>query len=199
MKAIIFDLGGVFLDVDYQKTIQEFSKLKINFDQFTQHSSSDLFKKLETGAITVPQFYDQFRIENNCDLNQDDIKNAWNAMLLDWRIEELKWLKELKESGKYQLYLYSNTNQIHKDCFLSYLDGEFECLFDKVVYSHEFGYRKPDSRSFVELLNYLGLAAQDCLFIDDTLGNVVGASNAGITSIQLISPLKVSELEIFSK
>ncbi|ANI89822.1 hypothetical protein A9P82_11290 [Arachidicoccus ginsenosidimutans] len=117
IKNIIFDLGGVFLDISFAKSNEAFKALGLeDFDKhISQHHANDLFEKLETGKITPEAFYDEFRAKTNLPLTNEQIENAWNAMLLHFSEDKMKWLEEV--SKRYNTYLFSNTNKIHVDFF----------------------------------------------------------------------------------
>ncbi|KAI8910181.1 HAD-like domain-containing protein [Gorgonomyces haynaldii] len=187
IKNILFDLGGVFLDVDYNRTEAAFESLGIDFgSHFTQHHSSTLFEDLECGRLTPEEFYDRFKQEiRNIDTIQ--IQEAWNAMLLNWRLQDIETLKSVRH--RYRVFLYSNTNQIHKDHFVKtykeQVGGDFDSLFEAVFYSHEFGYRKPYCQSFQRLLETHDLKPEETLFVDDSIKNILGAQEAGMTTIHL--------------
>ena len=117
IKNIIFDLGGVLLNIDYNKTIQAFNQLGIaDFDKmYSQSTANLLFENLETGKITEEDFYAELKKVLPPNITNVDIKNAWNTMLLDFRQESLAYLITLKE--KYKIFLLSNTNHIHLTAF----------------------------------------------------------------------------------
>ena len=146
IKNIIFDLGGIFINIDFAKTEQAFTDLGItNFnDFFTQHHASELFELLETGKISPSAFCETFRLETNTQLTDDQIIHAWNALLLDFPKERISWLKQI--SKKYNIYLFSNTNQIHYDAFMANFTAQtgfddFNSFFIKAYYSQEMGLR----------------------------------------------------------
>jgi epoxide hydrolase-like predicted phosphatase len=201
IKNIIFDLGGVFLNIDFQLTNQAFIDLGvIQFNEmFTQHFSNPLFELLETGKINEEEFYTAFRKESKTNLNNEQIKQAWNALLLDFPKERIDWLKSI--SKKYRIFLFSNTNQIHYDSFIEKFEmqhpGEnFDSLFIKAYYSQNLGLRKPYPESFQAILDEQGLQANETLFIDDTIKNVEAAQELGLQTIHLKSPLTVLDLEL---
>lgn len=201
IKNIIFDLGGVFLNIDFQLTNQAFIDLGvIQFNEmFTQHFSNPLFELLETGKINEEEFYTAFRKESKTNLNNEQIKQAWNALLLDFPKERIDWLKSI--SKKYRIFLFSNTNQIHYDSFIEkfgmqHPGEDFDSLFIKAYYSQNLGLRKPYPESFQAILDEQGLQANETLFIDDTIKNVEAAHELGLQTIHLKSPLTVLDLEL---
>jgi putative hydrolase of the HAD superfamily len=201
VKNIIFDLGGVFMNLDYQKMEQAFIDLGIaNFSElFTQHHSSPLFEDLETGKITNEHFYQQLRKISGVDVSNEAIRDAWNAILLDFPKERIDWLNEIKK--KYNIYLFSNTNQIHYDAFIETFRKQtgienFNQYFIKAYYSHELGLRKPYKNSYQKIIDEQKLIAAETLFIDDTLKNIEGAQQAGLQTIHLAAPLTVLDLNL---
>ena len=201
IKNILFDLGGIFMNLDFNLTEKAFIDLGIlSFpEMFTQQHANDLFEELETGKISPEMFYDAFRKESNSQLTNDQIKTAWNAMLLDFPIERLEWLQEIGK--KYKVFLYSNTNQIHYEAFLNIVRTttgieNFNSFFIKAYYSHEFGIRKPYVASFQKILEEQKLVAGETLFIDDVFKNIEGARKAGLRTIHLVTPMTVLDLPL---
>lgn len=189
-KNILFDLGGIFLNIDYQKTEQAFVDLGVkNFGQlFSQQFSNTLFESLETGSISPEGFYEAFRKETNMDLSNDAIQDAWNAMLLDFPKERLQWLENI--SDQYPVYLFSNTNIIHYQSFIlnfeqNFPQKPFNDYFRKAYYSHELGLRKPYPHSYLKIMELENLDPKETLFIDDTPKNIEGAKQAGLQTILL--------------
>jgi HAD superfamily hydrolase (TIGR01549 family) len=201
IKNIIFDLGGIFLNVDFKKTEKAFIDLGVTGfnDLYTQHHSSDLFELLETGKISPEEFHHAFVHETGVELTYEQIKNAWNALLLDFPVERLHWLDEINK--KYKTFLFSNTNKIHYDAFTESFRTEtgiedFNKYFIKAYYSHEIGLRKPYSESFLYILHEQHLNPAETLFIDDTLKNIEGAKQVGLQTIHLVHPQTVFDLPL---
>jgi len=201
IKNIIFDLGGVFLNINFAKTEAAFAQLGVtNFNSYiTQHSITDLFELLETGKISPEEFYEGFRKKSASILSDEQIANAWNALLLDFPPERIAWLDVVRK--KYNVFLYSNTNQIHYDAFTEMFKAQtglpdFNSYFIKAWYSHELGLRKPYPASYLHILNEQHLNATETLFIDDTLKNIEGAKEAGLQTIHLIHPNTVLDLDL---
>jgi putative hydrolase of the HAD superfamily len=166
IKNIIFDLGGIFIDIDFDKTENAFAQLGLkNFHNFfSQHSASPLFEDLETGKITPSEFYNTFRNQTQTSLTDNQIESAWNALLGNFPSERIEWLIDIKQ--RYNVYLFSNTNIIHYNAFQDIyrkntgLTG-FDELFVKAHYSHQIGYRKPYPESFTALLQLENLLPQE--------------------------------------
>ena len=183
-KAIIFDLGAVILNINYQNTIDEFTKLGVNNAAtfYSKKVQKNLFNQIETGMISSNEFLKALQKETkNANINQ--VEKAWNAMLLDLPEERIQLIEKLKKNN-YSIYLLSNTNAIHIDAIKKQL-GErkwlaFCKLFDKMYLSHELGLRKPDVKIFEYILNEQKLKAEEVFFIDDSPQHIASAKKIGI-------------------
>ena len=177
-KAILFDLGAVILNINYQNTIDEFRKLGIkNASTFySKKTQTNLFNQIETGEITPIKFLEKLQ-KKTTKATIYQVEEAWNAMLLDLPKERIKVLKNLKKD--YHLFLLSNTNAIHISAIKKYLGQDvynaFYNLFTKVYYSYEIGFRKPNKEAFQLVLKENNLKANKVLFIDDSLQHIEGA------------------------
>jgi putative hydrolase of the HAD superfamily len=189
-KNIIFDLGGVILNIDYRLTSQAFKNLGLeNFDEkYSQAKQSHLFDRLETGAVAPEQFRQELKAYFSQTVSDTDLDNAWNAMLLDLPFQRIDLLKEL--SKKYRLFLLSNTNIIHYQAYSAYLKKTFgkmifDEIFEKQYLSFEIGMRKPDKEIFDLVLNENKLLASETLFIDDSIQHIEGAGKTRISAYHL--------------
>jgi len=203
VKNIIFDLGGVLINLNYQLTRKAFEDLGVeDFDAFyTQHKANPLFENLEVGAIEPVAFYEALREATGLTLSNDQLETAWNAMLLDFPIERLLWLDQIK--NKYNIYLFSNTNAIHYKAFTSIyaqtapligLNTDFNHFFKTAYYSHTLGQRKPELAAFEAVIQDAKLDPAQTLFIDDTISNIEGAQKAGLQTIFLSGGLNVQDV-----
>jgi putative hydrolase of the HAD superfamily len=200
IKNIIFDLGGIFINIDFARTKKAFKELGItDFDNyFTQHHASELFELLETGKISNEEFHNSFVEHTGVPLTYEQVKDAWNALLLDFPPERLEWLKRIRKH--YKIFLFSNTNKIHYDAFMEsfrqQFGEDFNQYFIKAYYSHEMGMRKPYPESFQFILDEQGLKPEETLFVDDTLKNIEGAKKVGLQTVHLVAPQTVEDLNI---
>jgi len=202
LKNIILDLGGVLLDIDYYKTEKAF--IALGFTQFkemyNQYQSDVVFSQLEKGTISNDDFYDYLIKVAEGSISREQIDNAWNAMLLNFREESLSFLTQLNE--KYKVYLLSNTNAIHLHAFSHIFKKQtgkksLDDLFTKAYYSHYVGLRKPDEDIFEFVLNDAGIQASESLFIDDSFNNINTAKNMGFVTHLLLPGEKIEELPCF--
>ena len=201
IKHIIFDLGGVILNIDYQLTSKAFKQLGVNnFDElYSQKEQIQLFDELETGKIDNNAFFDRFNVLLNTSLSHQQIEVAWNAMLLDWPIRRLQILQQLQ--NQFDLFLLSNTNSIHEAAFTKSLEqthglSSIALFFDKAYFSHRLGLRKPDTRTFEHILQKHQLNPSETLFIDDSIQHINAADCIGIKTIFLDKGMTI-EKDIF--
>jgi putative hydrolase of the HAD superfamily len=185
VKNIIFDLGGVLLNIDYSRTSAAFKKLGAgDFDSFySQQGANQLFEELETGNISETDFYKEMQRHCYPNTTVAQIQDAWNAILLDFREESLQFLKTLNDN--YNLFLLSNTNSIHLSEFDKIFARQtggtnFNDLFDKAYYSHLIHRRKPYPPTYGFVLEDAGISEMETLFIDDSIVNIEGAMEAGL-------------------
>jgi glucose-1-phosphatase len=201
IKNVIFDLGGVLLDIDTNKTNEAFEQLGVNdFKLFySLHKMDLLFENLETGKINDTDFYEGLKQRiPTLRLTNNQIKEAWNALLLDFRKDSLRFLEKLAQTHK--LFLLSNTNGIHQvafnDIFKKTVIGKtsLDGYFTKAYYSHIIGLRKPEKEIYSFVLEDAQLAASETLFIDDLLINIEGAKAVGIKTHHLKPHEKIEDL-----
>jgi putative hydrolase of the HAD superfamily len=200
VKNIILDFGGVLLDLDYMRTQQAFVDLGCkNFEQiYSQAQQTDLFNQFDKGEVTETVFFQELKnLSGLKKITQEDIKHAWNAMLINLPKENYLLLKELK--NKYRVFLLSNTNETHITAFEKLIPQtcplpEFESLFEKIYYSCRIHLRKPDVECFQYVLNDSHLKAEETVFIDDSIQHVEGAEKAGITAYWLQKGVSTTNL-----
>lgn len=198
IDAIIFDLGGVILNIDYQLTIKAFQALGFESfnEQYSKMQQSGLFDSLEKGLISEAEFVSSIKkqIPNVAD---QDIIDAWNALILDFPIDRLNLLANLK--SEVDIYLLSNTNEIHLKAFNQILKDEFQLdslasEFNKLYLSHEIHARKPESEAFEIILRENNLKADRVLFIDDSPQHIEAANKLGLQTIHIDGNNSIEEL-----
>lgn len=190
VKNVIFDLGGVLLNIDFNRTNDAFKMLgAADFkSQFTQYTADELFEALEMGKITETDFYKSMQEKCNPGTSFQQIRDAWNAILVDFRMESLHFLSNI--AGKYNLYLLSNTNSIHVTAFNQIYKEQtgrdnFDAYFKQAYYSHVIKKRKPYPDTYQHVLDVAGINAGETLFIDDSKNNIEGAKEAGLNVYML--------------
>lgn len=191
IKNIIFDLGGVIINLDNQLTENAFLTLgtKPLKEYFGHGHAASFFKDYEVGGISDRQFVDNLKGLTGMTASDEEIVGAWNALLLDFPPERIQLLKELGKS--YRIFLFSNTNalhlahlqQIYRNAFPN--EQELDDHFERTYYSHILKMRKPEIESFQHILKENQLIGEETLFVDDALINVEGAEKAGLKGLFL--------------
>lgn len=198
IRNIIFDLGGVLLNIDPKKTIDAFGKLGMEQLVGDKGLSYDheIFYEMEQGKITPEEFRNGVRQLLPKEVSDDEIDAAWTAMLLNFPAIRVELVKNLRNDFK--IYLFSNTNAIHVEKFHSIFRKqhgfEVSTLFDKDFYSNEIGYRKPSPESFNEIIRLSGINPEESLFIDDSFQNVESAIASGLKGFWLEPGQKIEEI-----
>lgn len=199
IKAIIFDFGGVILNIDFARVNKAFTKLGVTHfeDVYSLKKAHPLFRDLEEGKLNEQEFYTAFRKIVHLDLSDQQIKDAWNTLLVSYREEALNTLKAIRP--KYKLYLLSNTNGIHLDAFNKIYEeqignGSLQDYFDKIYYSHEMGCRKPGKEIFEHVLKENKLSPLETLFIDDSIQNINTAKELRLQTIFLKDGVGIESL-----
>lgn len=199
IKNLIFDLGGVILDLSIDHTLQAFSTLSgIDLRKVSELYTSPGFETYEKGMMTDDDFRDYVREVFSVQCSTSEIDACWNAMLRGFPIAKLQLLQKLKED--YSVFLLSNTNSIHikhmNQVMLPALNLPpipLEGYFHRAYYSHIMKKRKPNADIFQQVLNENGLLAEQTLFLDDNLPNVEGAKQLGIKTVHVVAPDTIFE------
>ena len=185
IKNIVFDFGDIFINLDKEATFVELEKQGVL--EITEEMT-EVAKQYEVGAITTEDFTQFFHKEFK--IPKTDLVNAWNAILLDFPLYRLSFLKELAASKKYRLFLLSNTNDLHISWIQvhwgSELYTEFKNCFEQFYLSHEINLRKPNADIYEFVLEKNQLIAEETFFIDDTEENTRAAEKLGIKTWNLI-------------
>lgn len=185
IKNIIFDLGGVIINLDVPKTFKSFAELGGVSERQVMSAveSSSLFNDYEKGLISSKTFRAGIRRLLRKDLTDQEIDNAWNSMLLDIPAERLSLIEELK--GKYNLFVLSNTNDIHIEAFNKIMNQSYDLdkyhqLFDYIYYSFLINKRKPDAEIYRHVLDEQNLIAEETVFFEDNKDNINSAAALNI-------------------
>jgi putative hydrolase of the HAD superfamily len=178
INTIIFDFGDVFINLDKNASLTALQQLGL-------HSWNDeidmVNQQFEKGKITEVQFMIEMKkLIPNASI--DDIRAAWNSVLLDFPLHRLEFLQKL--SHKYRLFLLSNTDEIHIAKFehrvgMTFAREFYQC-FEKVYFSFEIGFRKPEPEAFSFILNKHELNPKRTLFVDDKKMNTDIAASLGM-------------------
>ena len=189
IKNILFDLGGVILDINVQATLKKFYELGFpsQLMQYPHSMNTDLFFKYETGKMKVEQFREEIRKVSGVDVSDEVFDEAWNSMLVRIPLERTNLLKALTK--RYALYMLSNTSDLHAPVFEKMFEEtagvKMQNLFTKIYYSHEIGYLKPDLDAWKHVINDAGIKPEETLFLDDNIQNIKASQELGFQAIHI--------------
>ena len=184
IRNIVFDLGGVLVDLDFKAAINGlqqagFANVK---EQLLAFDHEGIFKKFELGEMTADEFRTAIRENSTVTLTDEEVDGLWNAMLLEIPREKLELILELR--GKYMVYLLSNTNSIHWDYVcknaFNYRGFRVNDYFEETFLSYEMHLAKPNKAIFEKVLHDANLLPEETLFIDDSEANCKAAEEVGI-------------------
>lgn len=186
IKNVVFDLGGVLINLDFDNCLNAFRKAGFRDieKQACQFRGKDFFSQFELGEISPEEFRKAIRKEVSEALSDHEIDDMWNLMLLDIPREKLDLLLKLREH--YMVYLLSNTNRIHWDyaceqmfCYRGFRVNDF---FEDIFLSFEMHKAKPEKDIYEQMMKEANILPEETFFIDDSAINCQAAISLGIQS-----------------
>lgn len=185
IKNIIFDFGGVIINLTRNRCIEAFENLgviNVRDQLVNNYQHKDLFMQIEMGLITPAEFRNRIRLLTRRPLTDEQIDEAWIAMLDDIPIYKLELLLELRK--QYNTILLSNTNAIHwkwaEQTFFSYKGHQVSDFFDRIYLSYQLHMEKPNTDIFEYVIENANISPTETLFIDDAIPNCRTAETLGI-------------------
>ena len=192
-KNIIFDLGGVILDINMQKALDGFAALGLPESElrFDVGEAADLMHRYQLGLFTTDEFCRRLAARCNPGTTPKQVANAWNSICIGIPERKLNAIKALKQRAN--VYLLSNTNDLHwqycLDHWFNANGNRCEDFFDKVFLSQEMHLEKPHTEIFEQVIKTIDAGcdaeASDTVFLDDNLENVNAAKSCGIQAVQI--------------
>lgn len=203
VQNIIFDLGGVIINIDFALTIRAFESLSpVKVSLIREMTfQSDFFLYYEKGQVDDLSFVEELHHLLELEEKHEEIKQAWNALLLDIPRQRIDLLENLGKT--YRTFLLSNTNEIHLkgvETVLEQTSGHstLDPLFERTYYSHRMGKRKPDKEIYFQVLEENNLSIEHTLLIDDNADNIASAKTLGMQVLH-IQPDINSVMDFFVK
>jgi len=195
IKAIIFDLGGVVVDLDfsnfYKKIITQSPLNKpqtpIMLEFFRQ---SDIYHQ---GNMTDDEFYqlacDLLQV---CMLDQTEFFDAFNSIISGFNSDVIEIIKTIRDRNQYKLLALSNVNSSHWNYIID-KKWDFINYFDELILSHKIHLIKPNPKTFKYAIQKAGCKPKQIVFIDDGLNNIRSARELGIIGIKYINTDELKE------
>ncbi|HET9053632.1 MAG TPA: HAD family phosphatase [Cyclobacteriaceae bacterium] len=196
ITTVIFDLGGVIIDLAPERTLTAFATLvnKPVPEILTVYTTHPVFPAHETGRIGDDEFRNTIRTLFNLNAGDAEIDRCWNAMLVNLPAEKLAMLNRLKKH--FTTLVLSNTNPIH----LAHINNNMlsghslDAYVHHACYSHELGMRKPDYEIFDYVLTSHALIPEHTFFLDDNPDNIRAAKACGMETLLIEHPVRVTDL-----
>jgi putative hydrolase of the HAD superfamily len=190
--ALLFDLGRVVLDIDFDKAVAcwaghagcEPAQLAGRF------ARGELYQRHERGEISDAEFFAGQRASMGIELTDAQFLEGWNAIFAG----EMPGIASLlaRASSRLPLYAFSNTNGAHVEHF-TVVHAELLGHFREVFLSSSIGLRKPEAAAYDHVVKAIGVPAERIVFFDDSADNIEGARARGLTSVHVTSPGCVAE------
>lgn len=190
VKNLVFDFGGVLLDLHFDKCMSEFWRLGFAADDINKDVfSSGIFQQMNIGTIDPLDFVRQLKkLSKSPSVSDGEIVKAWNMIIGRIPPQRFEALKILE--NQYDIYLLSNTNVLHWDYSLENVweyEGQlFTSHFKRIFLSCEMHKEKPNADIFEELIDEAKILPSETLFIDDSKDNVEAAAKLGIHALQAL-------------
>jgi glucose-1-phosphatase len=188
IKCIIFDLGDVIVELDFDQFFNEVitpsplnkPKTPIMLEFFRQ---SDTYHQ---GKISDKEFYNQAcELLRVCNLNQKAFYTAFNSIISKINMEMVELVKNIRKNNKIKLICMSNINSSHWK-YIKKMKWNIWDLFDDFILSHEVHLTKPDNKIFEIAIQKSGCRPEEIVFIDDGFNNIRAASELGINGIRFV-------------
>ena len=183
VEAIIFDLGGVIINLDTSRTIASFVRLSgWKQAEIISLTNSKEFLDFERGNLNDAEFRAFVSKSLQTHLTNEQLDQAWNAMILDIPEVRINLLRKL--SQQLPTFILSNTNNIHiefveRELLPEHNIRSFKEIVHKDYYSHVMGMRKPEPEIFQRLIDENNLSTIKTLLVDDNTQNIEAAKVMG--------------------
>jgi glucose-1-phosphatase len=179
VKALLFDLGGVVIDLDFQRVFIRWARAAgcSVGDLSGRFSQNEAFGQHERGELDAAGYFASLRMSLGIDLTDEEFLAGWNDLYLG-AFDGIESLLRLAASA-YPLFAFTNSNPSHQSVWSSWFRREL-VHFQAVFVSSDLGLRKPDPKAFERVARDSGFEPRDFLFFDDSDENVVGAQRVGM-------------------
>lgn len=187
IKAIIFDMGGVLVDLDIEDCKKAFKERLGYYDIdeiIDACHQKGIYGDLEEGILSADDFRSIVLEGSRPDAVAEYVDEAMSHILVGIEPYKAEMLKRLSE--KYELYMLSNNNPIcvrYSRKMFEDAGIPLENIFRKCYFSYEMKALKPSETFYRNVVSDIGLPAEQMLFIDDSMKNVEGSVAAGLPAV----------------
>ena len=207
ITTLIFDLGGVIINIDPSLTIKEFNLLakrnhdvlnSLDYKFFKSNKKLKFFFDFEKGLISENVFRNSLNNLIGINLINNEFDRVWNKLILSVNYNIVDLITSLK--SKFNIFVLSNTNSIHEKFFNNLFIKKYNLglkdIFHKVYYSHEIHFRKPEIEIYKLILDQNNFLGDEVIFFDDIDENLIASKKLNFNTFQV---LEIDKFEKFLK
>jgi len=184
--ALLFDLGRVVLDIDFNRTLQHWARRAGCEPALLEQRfmRDELYQRHEKGEISDEAFFASLRSSLGIELSDTQFAEGWNEIF----VGEMPGIHQLlaRAASRLPLYAFSNTNALHVAHFASRYANVLS-HFREVFVSSAIGLRKPDAEAYDHVVQAIGVPAERIVFFDDLDENITGARKCGLKAVRVTS------------
>lgn len=188
IRNIVFDLGGVLMDLDRERAVRRFVEIGVldAEEWIGLYGQKGIFLEIENGQIDLDTYCKKLCEHTGKPLTYEQIQYAWMGFITDVPQYKLDYLLELRKH--YKVYLLSNTNPIIQSWARSETftpaGRPISAYFDKMYTSYEVGAIKPDRAIYDYMISDSQLNPSETLFVDDGKKNIEIGQELGFYTYQ---------------
>jgi HAD superfamily hydrolase (TIGR01509 family) len=196
IKNILFDLGAVIYDIDFNRALNSFEQIGIPNPQniYGKMNQNPIFDEFDRGECSSHQFIDFIKSFATKPLDAVEVAKAWNNLLIGIPLERITLLEKMKK--KHNTFLLSNNNALHYAEIMNYMNlnhhgVDLNALFHDTFYSHLIGSRKPEQKAFDIVIEKTGILPIETIFLDDSPQHLETAKKMGFNCIHITPEVTV--------
>ena len=192
ITALLFDLGGVIIDIDFTRALQSWSNhSRLSIDEIERRFKMDeAFQRHERGEIECREYFTHLRLILELEASDDEISQGWNAIFVEEITATIDYIAAIRT--ELPCYAFTNSNPTHQDFWTAAFPTAMD-VFEQIFVSSEMGLRKPEREAFEAIAAATGNRLDEILFFDDTEENVVGARVAGMPAVLVNSHVDIEQ------
>ena len=193
IEALLFDLGGVVIDIDIERMLQHWLPYSaLDLAQMRERLyPDDAYRRHELGDLDGPAYMKHLAEVFELTADTASVAAGWNAMLANQIDQTLDLVEAVND--RIPCHVFSNTSALHHRVW-AHRFPRIHRLFDRLFLSFEIGMRKPEPAAFAAVTQAIGVEPESILFFDDLAENVAGARAAGLRATQVRSPADVARV-----
>ena len=197
IEALLFDLGGVLIDIDFECALDVWQHLTLLTVEEMRHrfKMDKAYEEHERGEISPSDYFSHLRNTLELEASDSEIAFGWNAIFVDEITDTVNYIHVVK--NELPCFVFSNTNPTHHASWMSAFPRVVDS-FEKIFVSSKLGLRKPEPEAFIAIAEATGIRLEATLFFDDTEENVKAARAVGMPAIHVTghNDVKQALLEI---